>query len=124
MKTRIIAILCALVMVLALCACGGGSSASGGDTSEAAYQAYLKEYVDAVPAVSDDQYAEFAAAIDSGNYEDFPVAMCFVDTFWGYTAMTYEEFVAAGGAYEIPAFDSNLVADEEASGEASGEPAA
>ena len=37
--------------------------------------------------------------------------MCFMDTFWGYKAMTFGEFVAAGGAYEIPAFDPNLTPD-------------
>ncbi len=86
-------------------------AAAGGDTSEEAYKAYLKEYVDAVPAVSDEQYEEFAAAIDAGNYNEFPVDMCFQDTYWGHVALTYDEFVAAGGAYEIPAFDPSLTAD-------------
>ena len=87
------------------------AEAAAGDTSEAAYQAYLKEYVDAVPAVSDEAFEEFAALIDAGDYESFPVDMCFMDTFWGYKAMTYDEFVAAGGVYEIPAFDPGLTPD-------------
>ncbi len=87
------------------------AAAAAGDVSEDAYKAYLKEYVDAVPAVTDEQFLEFAAAIDAGNYNDFPVDMCFTDTYWGYTAMTFDEFVAAGGVYEIPAFDPGLVAD-------------
>lgn len=84
---------------------------AGGDTSETAYQAYLKEYVDAVPAVSDEQFAEFAALIDAGDYVSFPVEMAFNPTWWGFAAMTYDEFVAAGGVYEIPAFDPGLTAD-------------
>ncbi len=86
-------------------------AAAGGDVSEAAYQAYLKEYVDAVPAVSDEAFEEFAALIDAGDYESFPVDMCFTDLYWGYTAMTFEEFQAAGGVYEIPAFDPGLTQD-------------
>ena len=87
------------------------SGSASGDTSEAAYQAYLKAYVDACPAVTDEQYAEFAACIDAGDYVSFPVEMCFTDAYWGYVAMTLDEFVAAGGVYEIPAFDSGLTAD-------------
>jgi hypothetical protein len=83
----------------------------GGDTSEEAYHAYLKEYVSAVPAVSDDQFVEFAALIDASGYTSMPADMLFSPEWWGYAAMTYEEFVAAGGAYEIPAFDPGLTAD-------------
>ena len=88
-------------------------AAAGGDTSEEAYQAYLKSYVDACPAVSDDQYLEFAALIDAGNYTDFPVEMCFTDAYWGFVAATYDEFVAAGGNVELPDFDPTLTADPE-----------
>jgi hypothetical protein len=83
----------------------------GGDTSEEAYHAYLKEYVSAVPAVSDDQFVEFAALIDASDYTSMPADMLFSPEWWGYAAMTYEEFVAAGGVYEIPAFDPGLTAD-------------
>ena len=86
-------------------------AAADGDTSEAAYQAYLKSYVDACPAVTDEQYEEFAALIDAGNYTDFPVEMCFTDAYWGFVAATYDEFVAAGGNVELPAFDPTLSAD-------------
>ena len=95
----------------------GGESAAeeapaeGGDTSEEAYHAYLKEYVQAVPAVSDEQFEEFAALIDASDYTTMPADMMFDAQWWGYAAMTYEEFVAAGGVYEIPAFDPNLAAD-------------
>lgn len=86
-------------------------AAEGGDTSEDAYKAYLKSYVDACPAVSDEQYQEFAALIDAGEYNSFPVDMCFTDTYWGFVAATYDEFVAAGGNVELPAFDAGLTAD-------------
>jgi hypothetical protein len=86
-------------------------AAAGGDTSEEAYHAYLKEYVAAVPAVSDDQFEEFAALIDASDYTTMPADMLFNATWWGYAAMTYDEFVAAGGVYEIPAFDPGLTAD-------------
>ena len=95
-------------------ASGEASGEASGDTSEAAYQAYLKSYVDACPAVTDEQYEEFAALIDAGNYTDFPVEMCFTDTYWGFVAATYDEFVAAGGNVELPDFDPTLTADAEA----------
>jgi hypothetical protein len=87
------------------------AAAAGGDTSEEAYHAYLKEYVSAVPAVSDDQYEEFAALIDASDYTTMPADMLFNAQWWGYAAMTYDEFVAANGVYEIPAFDPGLTAD-------------
>jgi hypothetical protein len=75
-------------------------AAAGGDTSEEAYHAYLKEYVAAVPAVSDDQFTEFAALIDASDYTTMPADMLFSPEWWGYAAMTYDEFVAANGVYE------------------------
>jgi hypothetical protein len=84
---------------------------SDGDTSEEAYHAYLKEYVSAVPAVSEENYEEFAALIDASDYTTMPADMLFNAEWWGYAAMTYDEFVAAGGVYEIPAFDPGLTAD-------------
>ena len=67
--------------------------------------------MDACPAVTDEQYLEFAALIDAGDYSSFPVDMCFTDVYWGYAAMTLAEFQAAGGVYEIPDFDAGLTAD-------------
>ena len=84
--------------------------AAAGGTDEASYKAYLKEFVSAVPAARDN-LDEFIAAIDAGTYDAFPADMMFNAQWWGYAAMTYDEFVAAGGVYEIPAFDPNLVAD-------------
>ena len=86
--------------------------AAAGGTDEAAYKAYLKEFADAIPAIQDN-IDEFYAAIDAGTYDAFPADMLFNAEllFFGYVAMSYDEFVAAGGAYEIPAFDPNMVAD-------------
>ena len=84
---------------------------AAGDTSEEAYHAYLKAFVKAVPAVSEENYAEFEAAIDASQYDTFPADMMFNAQWWGYAAMTYDDFVAADGVYEIPAFDPNLAAD-------------
>ena len=86
-------------------------TASAGDTSKAAYAAYLKEYVDACPAVADDHLPDFYALIDAEDYTTMPADMMFNAEWWGYAAMTYDEFVAAGGIYEIPAFDPSLTAD-------------
>ncbi|MBQ6368994.1 MAG: hypothetical protein IJJ17_02845 [Parasporobacterium sp.] len=86
-------------------------AAAAGDTSEEAYHAYLKEFVDAVPAVSDEHLPDFFALIDASDYTTMPADMMFNPQWWGYAAMTYDEFVAAGGVYEIPAFDPNLVPD-------------
>ncbi len=84
--------------------------AAGGDTSEEAYHAYLKEYVSAVPAAQE-HLDDYFAGIDASDYGTMPIDMLFSPEWWGYAAMTYDEFVAAGGAYEIPAFDPNLTAD-------------
>ena len=85
----------------------GGAYAADED----GYKQYLKDYVDAVPAVSDEQFEEFAALIDAGDYGSFPVDMCFTDTYWGFTAATLDEFLDAGGNVEIPDFDPGLTAD-------------
>lgn len=87
------------------------SGETGGDVSEEAYKAYLKEFVDAVPAVSDEHFKEFCALIDAGDYTTMPADMMFNASWWGYAVMTYDEFAAAGGVYEIPAFDPGLTAD-------------
>jgi len=87
------------------------TAASGGDTSKEAYAAYLKEYVDACPAVADEHLPDFFALIDAEDYTTMPADMMFNAEWWGHAAMTYGEFVAAGGVYEIPAFDPSLTAD-------------
>ena len=84
---------------------------AGGDTSVEAWHAYLKEYVDAVPAVDDEALQVFSALIDADDFTTPPADMMFNAQWWGFAAMTYDEFVAAGGVYEIPAFDPGLVPD-------------
>ena len=84
---------------------------ASGDTSVEAWHAYLKEYVDAVPAVDDEGFQVLSALIDADDFTTPPADMLFNAQWWGFAAMTYDEFVAAGGVYEIPAFDPGLVAD-------------
>ena len=71
---------------------------------------YLKDYVSAVPAAQE-HLGDFFAAIDAGEFYSFPGDMLFQDTFWGYTAATYDEFIAAGGQVTIPSFDPGMTAD-------------
>ncbi len=86
------------------------AAGAGYTADEAGYKAYLKDWVAANPAVQAN-IDEFNAAIDAGAYADFPLEMCFTDQWFGFAALTLDEFVAAGGAAEIPAFDPNLTAD-------------
>ena len=86
------------------------AAAAGGDVTEDDYKAYLKAWLAANPAVQE-HIDEFYALIDAGNYSDYPMDMCFTDQWFGFAAMTFEEFQAAGGVYEIPAFDPNLAPD-------------
>ncbi len=73
-----------------------------GDTSEAAYQSYLTAFVMSCEDIlKSGAEAEFIALIEAGDYVSFPVEMLFDPTWFGEAAMTYEEFVAAGGIYEI-----------------------
>ena len=85
--------------------------AAGGYTAdEAGWKQYLKDYVSAVPAAQE-HLDEFYAAIDAGAFDTMPGDMLFQDTFWGYSAVSLADFIAANGAVEIPAFDPNLVED-------------
>lgn len=90
----------------------GEPSGEGYTADEAGWKQYLKDYVAAVPAAQE-HLDEFYAAIDAGAFDTMPGDMLFVDTYWGYAAASYDAFVAAGGAVEIPAFDPTLVADAE-----------
>lgn len=89
---------------------GASGEAGGYSADEAGWKQYLKDYVSAVPATQD-HLDEFFAAIDAGAFTTMPGDMLFQDTFWGYSALTLDEFIAAGGAVEIPSFDPNLVPD-------------
>ena len=88
-------------------------AATGGYTAdEAGYKAYLKDWVAANPAVQAN-VAEFNAGIDAGDYVSFPLDMLFNKemNFFGFTALSLDEFLAVGGVAEIPAFDPNLAPD-------------
>lgn len=81
---------------------GGWPLTGAGDTSEAAYKSYLKAYMDCVPEM-DGHEEELYGLIDQGVIDTAPVAMAFEDWFQE-NAMTYEEFVAANGVYELALF--------------------
>ncbi len=81
---------------------GGWPLTGSGDTSEAAYKSYLKAYMDCVPEM-DGHEEELYGLIDAGVIETAPVAMAFEDWFQE-NAMTYDEFVAANGVYELALF--------------------
>ena len=82
----------------------------GYTADEAGYKAYLKDWVAANPAVQAN-IDEFNAGIDAGAYAEFPLEMCFTDQWFGFAALTLDQFIAAGGVAEIPAFDPNLAPD-------------
>ena len=88
----------------------GEASGEGYSADEAGYKAYLKDWVAANPAVQAN-IAEFNAAIEAGAYNEFPMEMCFTDQWFGFAALTLDQFIAAGGVAEIPAFDPNLAPD-------------
>ncbi len=86
----------------------GASGEASGDTSEAAYQAYLIEFVASCEDIQTSGSAgEYIALIEAGDYVSFPVEMLFNPQWFGEAAMTLDEFVAAGGVYEIVEHPSN-----------------
>ena len=87
-------------------------AAPAGEVNEDSYKAFLKEACTHISAIADN-IEEFYAAIDAGNYVDFPADMLFQDTFFGYALPTLEEYLAAGGNVEIPDYDPNLSQDAE-----------
>jgi hypothetical protein len=70
------------------------------DPSEDGYKAYLKAFVDAVPA-NDGVEQDFYDVIDAGDYDAFPMEIGFAG-YWGEIPMTLAEYQAAGGVYTIP----------------------
>ena len=90
----------------------GSGEAGAYSADEDGYKAYLKDWVAANPAVQAN-IDEFNAGIDAGTYADFPLDMLFNKemNFFGFTALSLDEFIAAGGVAEIPAFDPNLAPD-------------
>ena len=86
----------------------GASGEASGDTSEAAYQAYLIAFVNSCEDIQTSGAApEFIALIEAGDYVTFPVEMLFNEQWFGEAAMTLDQFVAAGGVYEIVDHASN-----------------
>ena len=70
---------------------------------EAGYKEYLHAWLDYERTVNstmtDDMKAEFEACIDAGDFTTFPADMLFNGMLTSGAAMTYDEFVAAGGQY-------------------------
>lgn len=81
---------------------GGWPLSGSGDTSMDAYKSYLKAYMDCVPEM-DGHEEELYGLIDQEIFAVAPVAMAFEDWFQE-NAMSYEEFVAANGVYELTLF--------------------
>lgn len=85
-----------------------GSPAPAGGTDEAAYQAYLIEFVASCEDIqSSGSAAEYIALIEQGDYASFPVEMLFNAQWFGEAALTYDEFVAAGGNVVVAEHPSN-----------------
>ena len=81
-------------------------SGGAGDISESAYKVYLKEWIRYEESVNDTLTTEmaeqeFIPLIEAGDYTTFPAEMMFSGMLVSGKAMTYDEFVAAGGKYSI-----------------------
>lgn len=86
----------------------GGASAEAGGTDEASYQAYLIEFVNSCEDIQTSGSAgEYIALIEAGDYVSFPVEMLFNPQWFGEAALTYDEFVAAGGNVTVADHPSN-----------------
>lgn len=85
----------------------GETPAPGDDkTSEAAYKAYLKAWLNEELKVNSSMTREivdyeFIPLIEAGDYISFPAEMMFSGMLVSGKAMTYYEFVAAGGVYDF-----------------------
>ena len=73
-----------------------------GDTSMDAYKTYMKAYMDCVPEMQGKE-EELFGLIDQETFDLPPVVMAFEDWFQE-NAMSYDEFVAAGGSYSLESF--------------------
>ena len=81
---------------------GGWPLSGSGDVSMDAYKAYLKAYMDCVPEM-DGHEEELYGLIDQETFAEPPVAMAFENWFQE-NAMSFDEFVAAGGVYSLETF--------------------
>ncbi len=84
-----------------------GASANGAhgtaSADEAGYKEYLHAWLDYEESINDNMddtmKGEFFALIDAGNFTDFPADMLFNGMLESGSAMTFDQFVAAGGVY-------------------------
>lgn len=88
---------------------GGWPLSGSGDTSMDAYKSYMKAYMDCVPEM-DGHEEELYGLIDQETFAEPPVAMAFENWFQE-NAMSYDEFVAANGVYELTYFGITNPAD-------------
>ena len=89
----------------------GSQGVDGYTDDEAGYKAYLTDWISTNPAITDDIYAACLANIEIGSYTAIPMNLCFTDQWFGYAAMTYDEFLASDGEANIPEFDPDLSLD-------------
>ena len=119
---KTLALILALVMVFALCACGGGKAdapASGGDDF-AEWKAYLKEYVSA-GAPTEELGKSLMAEVDAATTaEEMENIMGLGVMFSDVGVLRFADWVAAGK----PAADTSNMGTPPSTGEPSGEPAA
>ena len=113
---KIIALLLAVMMVMALCACG---SDKGGSADLEGYKAYVTEYAKAGAPTDSEKEAATAAIAACTTAEEVEACQYLTPMFSGEMILTYDAWVAAGA----PAADtSNMTkGDPGASGEPSGE---
>ena len=109
--SKILALVLALCMVLSLSAfasgepSGSAEPAAAGKSVEEAYVEYIHEFLlNELPINTGGMTIEiieneFMPLIEAGNYNDFPADMLYSGMLDSGVAMTYDEFVAAGGVY-------------------------
>ena len=105
---KALALILALVMVFALCACGGGSKdASAGGDDFAQWKDYLKEYA-AAGAPSEEAGKALTTAIDeAATVEEVDAIPALAVMFGSVGALHYDAWIAAGK----PAADTSGMGD-------------
>ena len=118
---KLIALLLAVMMVMALCACGADKAESGSADLEG-YKAYVTEYAKAGAPTEDEKANATAAIAACTTAEEVEACQYLTPMFSGEMILTYDAWVAAGA----PAADTSgmVKGDPGASGEPSEEPAA
>ena len=117
---KILALVLAMVMVFALCACGGGGKtaapASGGDDF-ADWKAYIKEYVKAGAPTEELGQALMAEVDAAGTAEEMEAIQGLAVMFSDVGVLRFNDWVAAGK----PAADTSNMGTPPSTGEPSGE---